>query len=83
MGNWSLLYDLLKPFIENFQTFAQSLALIVAAAMAIYFKIREMSADVQEDQMWNQKTKKTFIALVFVFVIPTIIKIAEAYFKKG
>ncbi len=80
MGNWSQLMNLFKPAIEQFTTFVQALALIVAAAMAVYYKVREMFADMQEDQMFSQKTKKVFVALVFVFIVPTIIKILSAYF---
>lgn len=81
MGNWQELLNLFKPAIEQFTTFAQALALIVAAAMAVYYKVREMFADMQEDQMFSQKTKKVFVALVFVFIVPTIIKILSAYFN--
>jgi hypothetical protein len=81
MGNWSELMNLFKPAITNFTTFAQALALIVASAMAVYYKVREMFADMQQDQMFSQKTKSVFVALVFVFIVPTIIKILEAYFS--
>lgn len=81
MGSWSELMNLFQPAIEQFTTFAQALALIVAAAMAVYYKVREMFADMQEDQMFSQKTKKVFVALVFVFIVPTIIKILSAYFN--
>lgn len=82
MGAWSELFDLFKPALTQFTTFAQAIALIVAAGVAVYYKVREMFADVQEDQMFAQKTKKVFIALVFVFIVPTIIKILETYFAK-
>ena len=75
MGNWSQLYELFQPALEDFCTFVQALALIVAAAVAVYYKVREMFADVQEDQMYSNKTKKVFVALVFVFIVPTVIKI--------
>lgn len=79
MGQWSQLYSLIEPAITQFCTFCQVLALAVAAAMAIVYKVREMFADIQEDQMFSQKTKKVFIALVWVFIIPTVIKIISAY----
>ena len=79
MGNWSQLYELFQPALEDFCTFVQALALIVAAAVAVYYKVREMFADVQEDQMYSNKTKKVFVALVFVFIVPTVIKILSGY----
>ena len=81
MGNWSQLYELFQPALEDFCTFVQALALIVAAAVAVYYKVREMFADVQEDQMYSNKTKKDFVALVFVFIVPTVIKILSGYFN--
>lgn len=81
MGNWSQLYELFRPALEDFCTFVQALALIVAAAVAVYYKVREMFADVQEDQMYSNKTKKVFVALVFVFIVPTVIKILSGYFN--
>lgn len=81
MGAWSDLYNLFAPAVGDFLTFLQSIALIVSAGMAVWYKMREMIADVQEDQMFSQKTKKVFIALVFIFIVPTIIKILENYFK--
>lgn len=81
MGAWSDLYNLFAPAVNDFLTFLQSIALIVAAGMAVWYKMREMIADVQEDQMFSQKTKKVFIALVFIFIVPTLIKILQSYFK--
>ena len=81
MGNWSQLYELFQPALEDFCTFVQALALIVAAAVAVYYKVREMFADVQEDQMYSNKTKKVFVALVFVFIVPTVIEILSGYFN--
>ena len=81
MGAWSDLYNLFAPAVNDFLTFLQSIALIVAAGMAVWYKMREMIADVQEDQMFSQKTKKVFIALVFIFIVPTLIKILQSYFN--
>ena len=80
MGEWSALYDLFKPALNDFCSFIQALSLIVAAGVAVYYKVRELFADVQEDQMFAQKTKKTFVALIWVFIVPTIIKILSNYF---
>lgn len=82
MGEWQQLFSLFDPAISQFCSFIQAMALIVAAAMAVTYKVREMFADIQEDQMFSQKTKKVFIALVFVFIVPTIIKILSAYFNQ-
>lgn len=80
MGNWQELFELFNKPLEDFMTFLQTISLIVASVMAGYYKLREMFADVQEDQMFAQKTKKVLIALIFIFIIPTFIKIIKAYF---
>ncbi len=82
MGHFSELYDLFKQPLNDFMKFLQTISLLVAAVMAGYYKLREMFADVQEDQMFHQKARKVFIALVFIFIIPTFIKIIQAYFLK-
>lgn len=82
MGNFQELYNLLSPFVNDFMTFIQATAILVAGGMAIYYKVREMAGNPQEDQMYSQKTTKVLVGLVVIFLIPTIIKIAEAYFKK-
>lgn len=81
MGQFQALFDLLSPVANDFQSFLQAAALLVAGAMAMMYKAREMFADVQEDQMYSQKTKKVFFALAFIFIIPTIIKIVSAYLQ--
>ena len=79
MGQFAQLYNLLKAPLEDALTFLQAIALLIATVMAVYYKCREMFAGMQEDQMFSQKTKKVFIALGFIFIIPTIIKIISAY----
>lgn len=81
MGQFQELYNLIKPMLDDLSTFLQAIALIVAGAMAVMYKVREMFADVQEDQMYSQKTKKVFFALAFVFITPTIVKIVSGYLQ--
>lgn len=81
MGQFQELYNLISPMLNDLSTFLQAIALIVAGAMAVMYKVREMFADVQEDQMYSQKTKKVFFALAFVFITPTIVKIVSGYLQ--
>lgn len=81
MGQFQELYNLIRPMLDDLSTFLQAIALIVAGAMAVMYKVREMFADVQEDQMYSQKTKKVFFALAFVFITPTIVKIVSGYLQ--
>ncbi|MCF0107019.1 MAG: hypothetical protein HUJ76_04820 [Parasporobacterium sp.] len=81
MGEFQALYDLLAAPLRDAETFLQTISLLVACVMALYYKLREMFAGVQEDQMFSQKTKKVFFALGFIFLIPTIIKAIEAYLR--
>ncbi|MDQ0361566.1 hypothetical protein [Breznakia pachnodae] len=80
MGGFQPLYDLIKPFFGDAQTFLQSIAIFIATAVAIYYKIREMGGNPQEDQMYSQKTNKVLIGLAVVFIIPTGAKILQTYF---
>lgn len=81
MGQFQELYNLISPMLNDLSTFLQAIALIVAGVMAVMYKVREMFADVQEDQMYSQKTKKVFFALAFVFIIPTVVKIVSGYLQ--
>lgn len=79
MGQFTQIYNLIKPMINDGATFIQAIAIIAAGLMAMYYKLRELMGNPQEDQMYSQKTTKTFTALIFIFLIPTIIKIIQAY----
>lgn len=80
MGEFNQIYKLVEAPLNDFANFMQMVAIGVATAMATYNKVMEMTAGMQEDQMYSQKTKKVFIALVFVFLIPTFFNILKAYF---
>lgn len=80
MGNFAQLFQLIEPFVNDAMTFLQAVSVIGAGVMVTYYKLREMIADAQEDQMYSQKAKKIFGILVFVFVVPTCVKILQAYF---
>lgn len=79
-GSFDPLLNLVKPFFTDAGTFLQSIAVMVAVGFGVYYKIREMAANQQEDQMYSQKTKAVFMGLVFVFLIPTIVSILQSYF---
>lgn len=75
MGAWSQLFEVFNPALSSLQTFLQAIAVLGAGCFAAYYKIREMFAGPQEDQMYSQKTKGVFIGLIFVFIIPVLINI--------
>ena len=83
MGQFSQLFNIFKPLVTDGMTFLQSMSVLIAGCMATWYKLREMVADVQEDQMFSQKNKKVFACLIFIFIIPTIIKIVQSYVNKG
>lgn len=83
MGHWSLIYTPINDALSQLLYFLQLIGLTVAMAMVGYYKVREMFADVQEDQMFAQKSKKIFGALIFLFLVPTLGKIVKAYFYKA
>ena len=79
MGAWSQLFEVFNPALSSLQT----IAVLGAGCFAAYYKIREMFAGPQEDQMYSQKTKGVFIGLIFVFIIPVLINIFKTLFMKS
>mgnify|MGYP007032379623 CR=1 FL=1 len=82
MGHFQQLFTLLETPLNDGLKFLQAGAVLVACVMAIYYQLRAMIGNPQEDQMHSQKTKKVFISLAFIFIIPTLINIVEKYFLK-
>lgn len=80
-GSFSPLTNKITPFFRDLKTFLQSAAVLVAAGMAIFYKLREIVANPQEDQMFSQKTKSVLVAIGFIFIVPTIITVVSSYFK--
>ena len=80
MGSFDPILNLLKPFFNDALTFFQAVGILVTAVMVSYYKIRAMFADVQQDQMFDQKAKTVLFALVLIFIVPTIVKVLESYF---
>ncbi len=77
--------DLLKiftPFWSDLSTFLQTIGSMGIPCMIGYYKIREAFADVQQDQMYSQKTKAVMLCLIFIFLAPTIVNIIQHYFMK-
>lgn len=83
MGAWSQLFNVFDPALSSLQTFLQAVAVLGAGCFAAYYKIREMFAGPQEDQMYSQKTKGVFLGLIFVFIIPILINIIKTLFMKS
>ena len=54
MGAWSQLFEVFNPALTSLQTFLQAIAVLGAGCFAAYYKIREMFAGPQEDQMYSQ-----------------------------
>ena len=80
MGSFDPLIQLVTPFAEDALLFFQTMAVLFATAMGVYYKLRQIFADAQEDQMWDKKTRGVFVGLVFIFAIPTVIKVLSSYF---
>ena len=83
MGHFQELFNLLQTPLQDGLKFLQAGAVLIACVMAIYFELRTMIGNPQEDQMYSQKTKKVFVSLAFVFIIPTLINIVQKYFLKA
>lgn len=81
MGSFDPLIQLVTPFAEDALLFFQTMAVLFATAMGVYYKLRQIFADAQEDQMWDKKTRGVFVGLVFIFAIPTVIKVLSSYFN--
>lgn len=64
MGAWSQLFEVFNPALTSLQTFLQAIAVLGAGCFAAYYKIREMFAGPQEDQMYSQKTKGVFLRFI-------------------
>lgn len=82
MGQFAKVYEILMPFVTDATVFLQSLAVSVMGIMFIYFKLREMMADQQMENMWSHKAKSLFTILISIFLLPTIIDIVQFYFFK-
>lgn len=80
MGSFDPLLQLFKPFLEDANTFCQSIAILATSVMVVVYKVRQMFAEAQQDQMFDQKSKAILIALVFIFVVPTVVKVLQSYF---
>lgn len=57
MGSFDPLIQLVTPFAEDALLFFQTMAVLFATAMGVYYKLRQIFADAQEDQMWDKKTR--------------------------
>lgn len=78
-------FDPLTKPITNAGTSALSallqVATIFAAVAIVYFKIRTIMADVQEDQVYSKKINKILSALVFIFLAETIVSVVKSFFS--
>ena len=81
MGDFQQIYDLFTPMLSDGLTFLQTIAVSVAGVMVIWYKIREITSEVQQDQMFSQKAKMVLVALAFVFLVPTIITVIQGYLQ--
>ena len=69
MGQFSQLFNIFKPLVTDGMTFLQSMSVLIAGCMATWYKLREMVADVQEDQMFNPTLTKGELALCSLFIV--------------
>lgn len=80
MGSFDPILNLLRPLFTDALTFVQACSILVSSVMVPYYKIRAMFADVQQDQMFDQKAKGVLYALVLIFLAPTVVKVLQSYF---
>lgn len=80
MGSFDPLLNLFKPLLSDGFTFCQAIGVLAASVFVAWTKIRQMFADAQQDQMFDQKAKSVLVCLVFIFIIPTVVKVLESYF---
>lgn len=74
-----------RPFILLFTDGLDALkvlAVIASTVMAIAYKIMEMVSGPQEDQMYAQKAKKVLVAVMVIFIVPTIIQVLQQAFTQ-
>lgn len=76
------IYNLIRPFFADGYTFFQSCATIAFPAIIAYYKIRESFAEVQQDQMYSQKTKGVLVTLAIIFLSKPIVEVISNYFNK-
>ena len=76
------IYNLIRTFFADGYTFFQSCATIAFPSIIAYYKIRESFAEVQQDQMYSQKTKGVLVALAIIFLSKPIVEVISNYFNK-
>lgn len=80
-GSWAPVLNKITDFINGTKTALQGITVGVVTVMAIWYKLREITAEQQEEQMFTAKTRKILIGCVFIFLIPTFITVLESFFK--
>ncbi len=81
-NGWQPVLDLLINFLDQTKTFLQAITIGVVVVMAIYYKMREIAANAQEEQQFSQKTRNVLIGCAFIFLIPTLASVLETFFRK-
>lgn len=79
-GSWDPILQKITPFLSQTQTFLQSVSVGIVTCMAIYFEIRSVAADQQEEAMYNSRVKKVMTACVIIFLIPTLVAVLKGFF---
>ena len=87
MGNLNTamhnISKMLEVVVGDAITFLQAIGVITTSVMMTYFKLNEMAAGPQEDQMYSQKTRRTLVAFLVLVIVPTFIKILKDYLGNG
>lgn len=76
------ILNLIKPLFTDSYTFVQSCATLAFPAIIAYYKVREAFAEVQQDQMYSQKTKGVLVALAIVFLAKPLVEVLGNYLNK-
>lgn len=79
-GSWGPILNKLTPFLNSTKTALQSVTVGIITIMAIYYQIRAVVADQQEEAMYTSRTKKVFVTCVIIFLVPTIVSVLKSFF---
>ena len=79
-NGWDPVIKIFTEFLDSTKSFLQGITIGVVVVMAIYYKIREITSDAQEEAQFSSKTKKTLVACAFIFLVPTLATVLKSFF---
>ena len=82
-GSWGPVITIFTEFLNATKTFLQGITIGVVVVMAIYYKIREITANPNEEAQFSSKTRNTLVACAFIFLVPTLATVLQSFFAQG